>query len=233
MNLVSLTLRASRYGAACALLSVGAAVGAMPQAVDPVFFDGFEAIVADPCSHPLIDPAGWETQSSTWIDAWSSPDGTPQAVYPDSVGFPVPLGANKGKIKVINFVPRANQTIDISWDGVQANLEQGYYPRPALSMFISISLCPGDVRPPDHTSADPFLRPGCRTIAGGGSMFFTTQPGQTNPDTVCTLEAERMYFMNVAPINPADGLSPGEHTCDDSSNYSEQGCEVQAVHHGY
>jgi hypothetical protein len=233
MMLSFLGRNAPRRLAACALLASGATALAAPLAEEPVFYDGFEALPVDPCDHPLIAPDGWETQGSTWSDAWSSPDGSPQASYPNSVGFPVPLGTNKGKIKVINFVPRPNQTVDISWDTVQANLEHGYHPRPALSMFISISQCPGDVRPPDNASADPFLHPGCRTIAGGGSMFFTTQPGMTDPDIVCTLEAGRMYFMNVAPIDPSNGLTPGEHTCDDSAIYTEHGCDVQAVHHGY
>lgn len=219
--------RRLRY-AASAILLLGSA---FPAAAQTVFFDGFEEPVADPCAHPLIAPAGWETQSKTWVDNWSSPDGWPRASYPNSVGFPVPIGANKNKITVVNFVPLANQTIDISWDGVQSNLEQGYYPRPALSMFISISLCPGDVRPPDSQSADPLLHQSCRTGGGGGSLFFSTQPG--SGDFACRLEAGRMYFMNIAPIDPSDGLQPGEHTCDDSSAYSEQGCDVQAIHRGY
>lgn len=216
--------------AALALLCAG---GAASAAVEPVFSDGFEAPV-DACSHPLIAPAGWDTLSSTWTTAWSSPDGSPQATYPNSVGFPVPIGTNKGKIKVINFTPLPNQTVDITWDTVQANHEQGYYARPATSMFFAISPCGGDVRPPDPFSADPWLQPGCRALGGGGSMFFTTRPptGSEN-QIVCHLEAGQQYFMMVSPIDPTDGLTPGEHTCDDSAQQSEAGCEVQAVHRGY
>jgi hypothetical protein len=214
----------------CAVFASLLLVAAGPAAAQPVFFDGFEPPAAEACDDPLIAPLGWDTQSKNWVDAWSSPDGSPRATYPNSVGFPVPIGANKNKITVINFVPLPNQTVDISWDGAQANLEQGYYPRPAMSMFISISPCPGDVRPPDQQNADPFLHQGCRTGGGGGSMFFSTVPGGT--DFVCRLEAGQTYFMNIAPIDPTNGLQPGEHTCDDSSMYSEQGCDVQAVHRG-
>jgi len=218
----------ARVGLATLLLG-----STLPAAAQVVFVDGFEPAQAGACADPLIAPAGWDTQSSTWSDAWSAADGSQPSTYPNSGGIPVPIGANKNKIKVINFVPLANQTVDISWDRVQANPEQNYYARPANLMFISISPCPGDVRAPLSSSPDPFLRNGCRQIAGGGSMFFTTQPGNYDPDIVCTLQAGTMYFMNIAPIDPSDGLTLGEHTCDDSSAYTDQGCEVQAVHRGY
>lgn len=230
-RLATATLRAricsARIGLAALLLGA-----ALPAAAQVVFVDGFESVEVGACVDPLIAPAGWDTQSSTWEDAWSSPNGGTQATYPNSGGFPVPIGSNKNKIKVINFVPLPNQTVDLSWDRVQTN-EQGYSPRPAHLMFFSISPCPGDVRAPTTATTDPFLRSGCRQIAGGGSMFFTTQPGNYDPEIVCTLQAGTMYFMNIAPINPGDGLTLGEHTCDDSSSYSEQGCDVQAVHRGY
>lgn len=206
-----------------------------PAFAQSVFLDGFEAPVPAACSDPLIAPAGWDMLSSNWTAAWSSPDGSPQASYPNSVGFPVPIGTNKGKIKVINFTPLPNQTVDITWDTVQPNHEQGYYARPATSMFFAISPCGGDVRPPDAFSTDPWLQPGCRQVAGGGSMFFTTRPptSQQGNEIVCHLEAGVQYFMMVAPINPSDGLTLGEHTCDASAQQSAEGCEVQATHRGY
>lgn len=221
------SLRSSVRAAIAALL-LGSA---LPVAAQSVFLDGFETPTEGACSDPLIAPQGWDTQSSSWQDAWSVPGADSQAVYPNSGGFPTPIGANKGKIKVINFVPNANQTVDLTWDSVQAT--EDYYPRPARSMFISISPCPGDVRAPVASSPDPFLRAGCRQVASGSTMFFTTQPGNYEQDIVCTLQAGTMYFMNIAPIDPSDGLTLGEHTCDDSSPYSEQGCDVQAVHRGY
>jgi hypothetical protein len=231
------TARSCSLRVATSTLLLALCAAALPAAAQTVFRDGFdpppEPEVPEACSDPLIAPEGWDMNTSTWSEAWSSPDGSPQASYPNSVGFPVPLGANKNKIKVIHFVPQANQTVDISWDTVQANEREGYKPRVALSMFISISPCPGDVRAVDNYSEDPFLRGGCRQQGGGGSMFFTTQPGMTNPEIVCTLQAGTTYFMNVAPIDPRDGLTLGEHTCDDASVYSDQGCEVQAVHRGY
>ncbi len=203
-----------------------------PAAANPVFTDGFETVELA-CNDPLIAPEGWPLYRRPWVDVWSSPDGSPVAIYPESVGFPVPVGAIKYTLTVVSFTPTANQTVDITWDYVQANLNQGYYPRPALSMFFAISPCPGDARAPDNFSADPFLHDRCRGIASIASLFFSTRKNGSPNDNICRLEAGQPYFMTIAPIDPSNGLQPREHTCDNSAPGTENGCEVQATHRGY
>lgn len=214
-----------------AVIACIALCSASVASAQAVFFDGFEAPL-EACQDPLIGPPGWDVQSTTWVNAFSSPDGSPQATYPNSVGFPVPIGADKNKLRVISFVPFADLTVTMTWDNAQSNPAQGYTARPADSMFIAISPCPADVRVRDALSADPWLRNGCRQIAGGSSMFYSTVPGDPNNDIVCRLQAGEQYFITVAPIDPGDGLDLGEHTCNDSINTTQFGCDVQMIHSG-
>lgn len=185
----------------------------------------------DACDDPLIQPAGWQSTTKTWLAAFSSPDGTPMATYPQGVGFPVPIGAQRGGYTVIPFTPTAKTVVTISWDPAQANPGQGYgKPRPAELMFIGISRCPGDLRPSDQgKSGNPWLQEGCRRVAGGASLFHRTTGGPSD-DFVCRVEPGVVHYLTVAAVNPADGLVIGEHTCSDSAANSALGCDVQARH---
>lgn len=190
-----------------------------PEPQNAVFADGFEGS-GDPCDHPLVTPEDMKYVNKPWVTAWSSPDGNPRAVFPRSVGFPVPIGSDKGAYTVIPFTPSAGQTIDITWDTAQANGSQGYpAPRPADSMFVGISACAGDLR-----VAAP-----CSLVAGAASLFWSTEFGG---EYVCALVPGTTYYMTVSPVDPTDGLTPGEHTCSTSAANSAFGCDVQAVHTG-
>lgn len=210
------TLIDALLGLAVALVLIGDA------RAERIFADGFEPEAGlGPCEHPLVQPEGWQATTKSWQVAWSSPDGSPQATFPQSVGFPVPIGAAKGGYTVIPFVPSGGQTVAISWDTAQANCPQGYCaPRPAESMAVTISECPGDFR----------VQPGfdaCALVASGGSLFWTTESASA---FACPLEVGRTYYLNVMAANPVDGLTAGEETCDDISPWTGQGCDVQAVH---
>lgn len=179
---------------------------------------------------PLIQPAGWTRTNVDWVSAFSSRDGSPVAIYPSSVGFPVPIGAAKNGYTTIPFTPTANLTVNLNWDGVQANSAQGYpNPRPASSMFVSISPCPGDVRAPVSGASDPWLRLGCRKMGFNANIFYTTSAIPESNDSACRLEAGSTYYLNVMAADPSDGLTLGEHTCEPVSN-SANGCDVNAQH---
>jgi hypothetical protein len=171
--------------------------------------------------HPLVAPPTLTRADKTWVNAWSAPNQTAIAVYPNSVSAPVPIGAQKGGYTVIPFVPTANLTVNISFDHAQHNSGYGYTARPAKDMFISISPCPGDLRPANNSSADPFERSKCRIFAGSGSLFYTTTTAN-----VCQLTPGVQYYINVAAIDTRDGLQAGENSC--GNNLS--GCDVQATH---
>jgi hypothetical protein len=198
---------------------------------EPIFANGFEAEApgADPCAH-LIQPEGWQRVSKTWVQTWSSADGSPEAVWPESVGFPVPVPGRtssgfirKGQYLVVPFVPDADQSVTITWDTAQANPGQGYgLPRPAYSMFIGISDTPGDFCV--TFGFDP-----CSRVAGQDSLHWTTKPDASS--AVCPLVAGQTYYMNVVMADPRDGLQPGEHSCTEAPN-SADGCDVQARHSG-
>jgi hypothetical protein len=131
---------------------------------------------------------------------------------------------------VIPFTPLANLTVDISWDPVQANPQQGYpNARPAELMFLSISRCAGDLRPPQASSGDPFLQNGCRRLGSGGSLFYTTRVDVVSNEFFCRLEPGVVHYLLVSPVDPTDGVTLGEHTCGAISVF---GCDVQARHSG-
>ena len=179
---------------------------------------------------PLIQPTGWTRTEKTWVAAFSSPDGTPQAAYPQSVGFPVPIGAAKQGYTTIPFTPTTNLSVALFWENVQANSLEGYRnPRPANEMFISISPCPGDVRAPVPNAADHWLRPGCRKLANTATIVYTTLAAYQTNNAVCKLDPNVQYYINILAANPTDGLSTGEHTCSSVPN-SANGCDVQSTH---
>jgi hypothetical protein len=183
-------------------------------------------------SDPLIQPAGFGAANKSWVQAFTSPNPNVAAPsYPNGPGTPVPVGAQKGSYTAIQFTSRPDLTVDMTWDTAQPQI--GYSsPRPADQMFVSISPCPGDLRPSNPASGDPWLQNGCRITAGAGSTFYTTRPGYVSNDFVCKLEPNQVYYINLSPVNPNDGLSPGEHTCTDSAPNSAGGCDVQMRHSG-
>lgn len=219
----------SRFSPCLAITVLTCALMAPLAEAETVFLDGFEP-PSDACQDPLIDPAGWYAQPTSWVDAWSSPDGSPTAVFPNSVGFPVPLGANRGSLRVIGFTVPAGVTISVTWDPAQSNPREGYIARPAYSMYVAVSPCAADARPLDPSGLDPYRSPACRQVAGASTLYMSTDPGSGS--FVCRLEPGRQYYMTVAPLNPFDGLEPGEHTCDNSVPETQFGCDVQANHRG-
>lgn len=186
----------------------------------------------DGCDDPLIRPAGWIATEESWVEAFSAPDGSLMPTYPQGLGFPVPIGAARGGYTVIAFTPTEELTVTLTWDPAQANPGRGYrMPRPAESMFIGISRCPGDLRPSDSTSANPWLQEGCRRTGGGASLSYRTFGGPSDV-YVCRLEPGVVHYLTVAAVNPADGLTEGEHTCSETAPNSALGCDVQVVHSG-
>lgn len=172
-------------------------------------------------------PTGWGRVNMTWAQLFTPRDGNPVPVYPTSNGFPVPIGANKGQYVAASFTPLANQTVNMVWDRAQAKPTEGYSTaRPAAGMFISISPCPGDLRPADATGG--FLANGCRKFQNEGTLIYSTMSSLSqSTSSACKLEAGKTYYINVLPANPYDGLTTNEHSCDDVAS-SALGCDVQA-----
>lgn len=184
-------------------------------------------------SDPAFQPAGFAQVIKDWATAFKSPNPniTTDPVYPTGPGTPVPIGASKSSYTAIRFVALADLTVDMTWDMAQAQI--GYpSPRPADSMFIGISPCPGDLRAPNASSGDPWLQNGCRKVAGAASMYYTTRTQYVSNDFLCRIEAGQTYYINVSPVDPTDGISPGEHTCSTTATNSATGCDVQMRHSG-
>ena len=191
---------------------------------DPtLFLDGFESYQ---CNDPLIAPPGWAIQWKSWEEAWRSPTGGSQPTFPNSPYIPVPIGASKGAMLVVPFTMPAALTLELTWDTAYA--QPGYLPRPADRMHIAISPCAGDLRAIVPESDDGFLTDRCRAVEGTDALFLrSTGLG------ACLLETGQRYYMTVAPVDPSDGLSFGEHTCSQVAANSASGCDVQATHRGF
>lgn len=208
------------------LLTVG-----VPANGESIFGDGFEVPVPiDHCDHPLVSPEGFALKTKSWVDAFSTP-GTTNAVYPNSVGSPVPVPGyewfrryqsgqyqfyTKGQIVAIPFVALPETTVDMTWDTAQAGPNYGT-PRPADAMFVGISPCAWDLR------SDPK----CSRMSGLDSLFYTTREGS---GSVCKLDPGGTYYINVVMADPQNSLLP---TCSTSSPNSADGCDVQMRHTGY
>jgi hypothetical protein len=196
-----------------------------------IFGDGFEQAEEEgppvfSCDHPDVRPSWMTGTVKTWAKLFMPRDGSPVPTYPNGLGFPIPLGASKSAWEAGWFVALEDQTTTLFWEPAQAKPNEGYYmARPAKGMFVSISPCEGDLRPSSFVATD-FLAPGCRRYANTGSITTTTkQPASTFG--YCALVAGQKYYLNVSPVNPNDGLTPGEHSCQNTAG-SLNGCDAQA-----
>lgn len=196
-----------------------------------IFADGFEAPI-NPCETTIYEQCvsaqqlaecGWSRQEWTWQRQWSAPNQTLQAQYPNSIGFPVPVGSTKNGYRVVAFTPQANQSVVIDWREAQAQIVIGYpKARPADGMWFAISPCPGDLRQTNDLSADPWLHRKCRRFAYADNLVFS----DTDPNACPVLPGVEMY-MTVTPHNPVNG--PEAHTCI-SDQFPD--CHVNASHTG-
>lgn len=179
---------------------------------------------------PNFVPSNFQKVEKQWVQVFSAPDGSPQAIYPGGVSFPTPAQVQKGTYVTIPFVPAAGQSVNMFWDQVQPRAQDGYANvRPAEGMFVGISPCAGDVRMWSPGNADHFLRPGCRKFEGTASLVWTTLSiYPQSDDTLCKLIPGQTYYLHLMPANPQGGLQTGEHSCTDAPN-SATGCDVGVV----
>lgn len=180
-------------------------------------------------AHPLIQPAGWVRQDVDWDTFWSSPDGDPSAVFPNSVSFPTPINARRGGYTVVPFTVPANTDVTMFWDHSQGRPQDGFVGRPAKSVAISFSPCAGDVRAVSSTGPDRFVKAACRRQSASGSLTWSSNPAYLNSPAVCYLEAGVVHYMNVIVADVSDGLTAGEHTCEEVAASATE-CGAQGRH---
>jgi hypothetical protein len=173
----------------------------------------------DLCAGPLVKPGGMRALPVTWEKMWSSKrPGAPQTAFPNSPGFPVGIGAGMGEYQQTSFVPLPETTGQIFFEPHQARPHEGEpMGRPAYSMLVTVSPCPGDLRP-------PALRPKCSVVANTGTLTWTTK---TLSSPVCKLEAGVRHYIAVSPVDPRDGVVVGDNTC---KFPDAPPCWVQAKH---
>lgn len=167
-----------------------------------IFADGFE-LTEEPGAPPCTDqPAALVP----WQRAWSSPNGRIQAVYPSSIGVPVPIGASKTLPTAIVWTPQGGEIVDVYWDTAQSNPGLGYpRPRPAVEMELAFSACAGWFDVP----------PGCSVSAGSASLLWHSVIGLA---AGCYLPAGVPAYLNIRVVE-----------CSDAPN-SREGCDVNATH---
>src|SRR5688500_7329750 len=80
-----------------------------------VFTDGFEMLPEDEtayaCDVEGIMPPSWNALIEPWAGVFSAWDGSPVAFYPNGVSYPTPVGANKGQMTIVPFVPNPEQAV--------------------------------------------------------------------------------------------------------------------------
>lgn len=220
----SLTCYNPAGGTTAASVSVVAAM-ADPQDPPPRQPSGCNIVSND----PAFQPAGWNRIDKTWKQTFSAPDGYPEADYPEAISWPVPVGSHRGSYTTVAFTPNPGESVNLHFAQVQARAFEYTIVRPAIGMFFSISPCPGDLRAPTYAGGDDFLREGCRKYASEASLIFTTLPQYQASDAgLCKLETGRTYYLNISPVDPAGGLTPGEHSCEDHPNSAIE-CHVGIV----
>lgn len=167
---------------------------------------------------PFIKPAGFQG----YILPWSSFQkqyivGQPPKVFPEGASYLTPVGSYtinnqsmRGKWLAFEFVPAANTSYRVTFLGVQRQNEVRDYPaaRGADAVFVSVSPCAGDLRAPNRFANDPQLDK-CRALGPEPSPRFGTRA-----DEACKLTPGVKHYINVAFVNPIDGLSTTESTCD-------------------
>jgi hypothetical protein len=219
-----------------AFIFISAIAGCSQSAcAESLFSDSFEgegkvSLPVEYCDQTGIKPEWMGATIKSWTQMFSAWDGSPKAVYPYMVSFPVAAGSLKFGYVAVPFTPIANQSVNLYWDQVQSRPQDGYWaPRPADGMFFSISPCAGDMRAGSWVSPDLWLHDGCRKYETSASIVWTTnQFADPLNLSLCTLEAGKQYYLNIAPVNPYDGLVPGEHTCANVPNSINE-CHVGAV----
>jgi len=176
--------------------------------------------------NPYVQPAGFVGHPVPWSQLMLG------APFPYGNSYLAPVGSYTlralnvarlgpsmaGRYMATPFVAEQGGAYLVSWVAVQRQSEVPGYPVPrnAASMFVSISPCAGDLRPGDRFSGDPWLTT-CRASLSSGSLKFGT--GST-----CRLQAGKTYYLNIAAVEPSDGLTTTETTC--SYRPSEGRCEV-------
>lgn len=214
------------YGSAAAAVVIGAGV---------IFSDGFEkpaepgappppvVVVAPPADGCPLPPASFGAITKDWSQLFALPTESKKPRYALGQSYPTPIPfVGRSQYTVTPFVPPANHFVNLYFDQAQARAGVYGKARPADAMFLTISPCPGDFRPPDWSSADRFLTPSCRIFENSGSLVWSTSAIFGG----CVLEPGKTYYLNVIAANPEGGIEPGESSC---AATAPDGCDVNAV----
>lgn len=195
------------FSNAC-LLGVLLLVASAAAHAEIIFADSFE--LPGPCEGAV--PAGFTVVERGWNETWGGLcPGSP--TYPNSLPFPVPLQGQPQVLVVTVWTPGPDESAHIYWDGAQPNVAACYaQPRPAESMYVSISQCRGDTRP----------RGACGRFGQENGIIWSTELTGSN---ICTLTPGVPAYMTITPHNP-DTL---ESSCGVTF---PDGCDVQARHTG-
>jgi hypothetical protein len=185
--------------------------GGLPDAIPLCTVDGI-------AGNELVQPTGFTGHLITWAGLMFG------AEFPDGKSHLSPVGSftlrnilssgtrgptMNARYITTPFIAGANANYNLSWLGAQAITAAGYNPpRAASQVFVSISPCAGDLRPRVQFSPDPLLGI-CRAFAGSASIKY----GTTGAAGQCPLVEGQTYFINIAMVNPSDGLTLTETSC--------------------
>lgn len=180
----------------------------------------------------FVQPTGFTGHMVTWPNLMQG------ATFPNGNSFLSPTGSYtlralasstqgppmSSRFISTEFIPQPNKSYLVSWVNVQQQVAVPGYTsaRNAKSVFISVSRCAGDLRAHTDFTTDPSLRL-CRQSTPSASLKF----GTTGANGQCPLEAGVKYYLNIAFVEPSDGLDATEHTCTSASGRCEVNLNAQ------
>lgn len=169
---------------------------------------------------PRIQPSGFTEYERSWAEVF---DGR---AFPDTPSFAMPVGAwtisrdyaspqSAGMYITIPIDLPADRSLNILAVGAVPASSIGYGMPRRGNVFVSLSPCPGDVRPLDPEAADVYAR-ACR-----GSLYESSITFNTRAAGSCRVSPGRYWltFMHADPS--ASDFSPTSTSCDSGASACE------------
>ncbi len=176
---------------------------------------------------PDLDPPpfsceeSWSYGRTRQADVQTFEDVFPNGQWPysgassDGVGSSSPIAVKKGKYIAIKFRAYIDQEQGIGASHMISMIEAQGGIAPATGVYVSLSRCPGDARPPNNsdTREDAMLASGCRKYGGTLNIAYGVSSTHESSAAGCILRPDQDYYLNIFLLDPRDGVTDDEHTC--------------------
>ena len=212
-----------------------------PPVTPPPTVNGIPACIHPGIAgNPKVQPAGFVGHVKSWQDLMVTTTDYPTVA--GSGARPIGSFSLRTSTNRASDLPMAGRYITtrivippalfkvLTWETMQVQPAVGYRisARHADSIFVSISPCAGDMRPPEPFGADPWLKR-CRYQGPAASLSYGTGTGAS----LCKLEPGQTYYLTFAIVDTAQTpISTSTTTCATVGPSATSGgrCEAQFTH---